>query len=192
MPIPTVFSREEATVDAASINRILVIKWSAMGDLAMAGAAFEDIANAFPNASVDLDTLPPWDTLYRDDARFRQVHCFNLRKGGPRESWRWLKTIAKYDYDLVIDLQTTDRSRSLLGLLCLLHKSIPYRAGNKDVWPYNLRLQDRQKENSPRHALQIARDTLAAAGITGTTPHPHLHITQAIRESAAALMPLAI
>ena len=159
-----------------------------MGDLAMAGAAFEDIACAFPNARIDLDTLPPWDSLYREDPRFKHVHCFNLRRGGPAQSWHWLKAIAKVGYDLVIDLQTTDRSRMQLALLGLLFKPIRYRAGNKQAWPYNLRATIRRHRTGPRHALEIASDTLAAAGISASTPYPHLYIPDRVRTSAGNLL----
>lgn len=159
-----------------------------MGDLAMAGAAFEDISRTFPEARIDLDTLPPWDRLYREDPRFNHIHCFNLRKGGAAQSWRWLKAISKVDYDLVIDLQTTDRSRILLALLCSLFKPIRYRAGNKQAWPYNLRLTAHRPHNSPRHALEIASDTLAAAGISAVTAYPHLHIPEAVQASGRALI----
>lgn len=184
----TTFKPNSVTLDKSRINRILVIKWSAMGDLAMAGAAFEDIARSYPDCRIDLDTLPPWDSLYANDPRFSHVHCFNLRKGSVKESWRWLKAIAAVDYDLVIDLQTTDRSRILLALLSLFFKPIAYRAGNKQSWPYNLALPQGQVSTTPRHALQIARDTLAAAGIIGSTTYPHLHVPASVHDSANALL----
>ncbi|MEM7406058.1 MAG: glycosyltransferase family 9 protein [Pseudomonadota bacterium] len=169
-----------------AINRILVIKWSAMGDLAMAGAAIEDVRMAYPAAEIDLDTLPPWDRLYRADPRFRKVHAFKLRGGGWRATRRWLRQIRSERYDLVIDLQTTDRSRIMLGMLGWLGDAIPYRAGNLNRWPYNLALPPPASE--PRHALQIARDTLQAAGIAARSEYPRLHIEPGLRHSAAALL----
>lgn len=184
----TLFNTRLQTLDKAAIRKVLVIKWSAMGDLVMAGAAFEDIARTFREARIDLDTLPPWDTLYREDPRFDHIHCFNLRHGGLVQSWRWLKAIAKVNYDLVIDLQTTDRSRIQLALLGLLFKPIRYRAGNKQAWPYNLRLNSERPHVVPRHALQIAGETLAAAGINAATVYPHLHIPKTVRASVKALL----
>ena len=40
------------------IRRILMIKWSALGDVVISTAMFNDIRNAFPHATIDLHTLP--------------------------------------------------------------------------------------------------------------------------------------
>lgn len=175
--------------DYTNIQRVLVMKWSAMGDLAMASAAFEDIAKALPGCQIDLDTLPPWDKLYRGDPRFNHIHCFNLRKGGWRESLRWLAAMRNANYDLVIDLQTTDRSRSLIALLGLSGKPIRWRAGNKSAYPYNLAPTLTGIE--PRHALNIAHDTLRAANIPPAATYPHLHIDPPTRSSATKLLAAA-
>ena len=45
-----------------AIRRILVLKWSAMGDVIIATALFEDIARAFPDREIHLNTLVPWVT----------------------------------------------------------------------------------------------------------------------------------
>ena len=173
-------------ISHADIRKVLVIKWSAMGDLAMAGAEFEDIANAFVDCQIDLDTLPPWDQLYRDDARFNQIHCFNLRKGGWRESIHWLRAMRHERYDLVIDLQTTDRSRFLIALLGLTGRAIRYRVGNKAAYPYNLAAAHSTKE--PRHAFEISRDALRAVRIPTPTEYPRLAIPTSVRTGAKALL----
>ena len=46
-----------------AIRKILVIRWSAMGDVAIASTGFEDLRAAFPNAELHLNTLPPWDAV---------------------------------------------------------------------------------------------------------------------------------
>ena len=49
----------------ADIKRILIIKWSAMGDLVLGSAIFEDVRKAFPDADIHLNTLPTWKGLFR-------------------------------------------------------------------------------------------------------------------------------
>ena len=159
------------------------------GRCRLASAAIEDIRIAFPEAEIDLNTLPPWHQLYQSDPRFTYVHSYPLRAKELRErfgaSIHWLKTVAARRYDLVIDLQTTDRSRLMIGLLPLFGGGVRYRAGNKPAWPYNLAPQ---YTGGARHALDLARDTMGAAGIEGATKVPILHYDAQERAEADALM----
>ena len=59
--------------------KILVLKWSALGDAAIASAAFEDIRRGFPSAQIHLNTLPPVAKLFADDPRFDRVFCIDVR-----------------------------------------------------------------------------------------------------------------
>lgn len=169
------------------IQRILIIKWSAMGDVALASAGFEDIARAFPGREIDLSTLPPWDQLYRHDPRFRQIIATDLRagRGQLRASVEWLREVGKRRYDLVIDLQTTDRSRLLLGALWLTGGWIPHRAGNKAAQPYN-----RAPPGTPgaRHAMDIIERTLDSIGVQASTPRPVLHCPPERRDQVRKLL----
>ncbi|MGK0224880.1 MAG: ADP-heptose:LPS heptosyltransferase [Limisphaerales bacterium] len=172
-----------------SIRRILIMKWSAMGDVTLASAAIEDIHQAFPNARLVLDTLPPWDQLYANDPRFDRIQAYPLRAKGLikrlRASWGWLRAVSRRRYDLVVDLQTTDRSRAMIGALGLLGAAIRHRAGNKPAWPYNLAGPHIE---GARHALDLARSNLSSFGVHRRTNHPVLHFTIAQREHAEALV----
>ena len=160
-------------MDPGGIRRILVLKWSAMGDVALASAALDDIADAYPEAALDLSTVPPWDRLYVHDPRLNHIHVIDVRgRGQLGAAWRWLRTIGARRYDLVFDLQTTDRSRVMLGLLWLTGGQIRYRVGNKRAFPYNLWPQQPQRL---RHAMDIIHDSLRAAGVPARTTHPVLH-----------------
>lgn len=172
------------------IRRILVLKWSAMGDVALASAAIEDIVRAFPLARIDLDTLPPWDRLYAHDPRFTEVRAFDLRarRGRLREALRWLRHTAQARYDLIVDLQTTDRSRSMIAALVLFGRPVPHRLGNKPAFPYNLAPAPGQ---TPRSALAIAQATLRAGGIPTHTDHPVLYPGVACTAAAQARMAAA-
>ena len=172
--------------DPARIKRILVIKWSAMGDVALSSAGIEDLARAFPDAEIDLNTAPPWNRLFEDDPRLSRVHCIELRgRSQLRNAFTWLRAVAARRYDLVVDLQTTDRSRIMLGLLWLTGRQITYRAGNKKAFPYNL---SAPSTNNVRHAMQIIADTRAAAGVTALAKRPVLHCPSSRRQAVAARM----
>ena len=168
------------------IRKILLIKWSAMGDVAIASAGIEDIARVHPGAVLHLSTLPPWDQLFGSDPRLSKVLCINVRARSPiAEMRRWLRAVASERYDLVIDLQTTDRSRLLLSCLWLMGAQIPRRAGNKRTVPYNLAPKDPPRV---RHAMRQLELTLGVAGIAAETPRPVLHCPEDRRHAAKEML----
>lgn len=170
-----------------SIRRILVIKWSAMGDVVIATALFEDIARAFPRREIHLDTQPAWQPLFAHDPRFQRILSVDWRDR--RHRWRqmttWLRQVRDGHYDLVIDLQCNDRSRLLLSLLGLSGRPIRYRLGNRRQPPYNVAPDESPK---PAHTVTRGRAALRAGGIPTTTPRPVLATTGHHRARAAALM----
>lgn len=170
----------------AGIRRILIIKWSAMGDVVMSTAVMEDIRRAFPQAEIHLNAMPPWDMLFREDPRFARIFAPDLRKKerGLKGMWNWMRTVAAENYDLVVDLQTTDRSRLLLGMLTLIGRAPRYRIGNLPVFPYNIRPPQLPR---PVHAITLMRAAIQAGGIPAAQQRPALHVPQKNRDQAQAL-----
>lgn len=166
------------------IRRLLIMKWSALGDIALTTAVMEDVCRAFPGAEVHINALPPWDQLFRDDPRFSRVITFTLRGKGPRASLRWLHEIRRNDYDLIIDLQSNDRSRLLLTLLKLTGARVPHIIGNHAGYPYTF-----APEPLPQycHVSERQRAALKAAGIPTGTTHPVLYVPEYNRARAARL-----
>ena len=162
----------------SGIRRILIIKWSAMGDVIIATALLEDIVRAFPNREIHLDTQPAWrDLLFAHDPRFQRVLTVDWRdhRHRLRQMGTWLRQVRAENYDLVIDLQCNDRSRLLLSLLWLSGCRIRYRLGNRCQLPYNIAPDELPK---PAHTLTRSRAALQAGGIPATTPRPVLHIPE--------------
>ncbi|WP_305046600.1 glycosyltransferase family 9 protein [Geoalkalibacter sp.] len=173
----------------SDIERILVIKWSALGDVIIASAILEDLRNAFPNARIDLNILPPWDRLFRHDTRINNLVVVDLRgkDKGWSGIWTWLKTVRQANYDLVIDLQTNDRSRLLVSALRLLSPVRPILMGNRRRFPYHLSPPWREKPIEVT-ALDQLRQTLGSGGIQTGTPRPVLQIPEENRQRAAQLL----
>jgi lipopolysaccharide heptosyltransferase II len=171
------------------IRRILIIKWSAMGDVILATALFEDIARAFPGRDIHLNTWPTWQGLFAEDSRFQKVFAIDLRH--PRKSqqvaatWKWLQQVRRQHYDLVIDLQCNDRSRLLLSLLGLTGCQIPYRLGNRQQFPYNIAPTELSQ---PAHTIDRSRAALQAGNIPAMTPRPVLHILNQHRARAQEIL----
>lgn len=168
-----------------NIRRILVIKWSAMGDVFSATTLFEDIHRAFPDAEIHLNTLPAWAGLFEHDPRFAKVIAVDVRSRNHRlrAVGQWLRELRKTRYDLVVDLQTTDRSAMLLMMLQLSGRRIPYRIGNNKRRPYNI--HPREPHWKP---LDRSRSALRAAGIATETPRPVLHVPPRNQQRARALL----
>ena len=169
----------------SQIRRILIIKWSALGDIALSTAVMEDVYRAFPNAQIDINTLPPWDGLFREDPRFKRVISFALRRKGPLASLRWLREIRRSAYDLIIDLQSNDRSRLLLTLLKLSGARVPYILGNHARYPYNVAPEPLAHHF---HISELQQAALSAAGIPVTTTHPVIHVPTRNRLRAQQLL----
>lgn len=156
------------------IQRVLVIKWSALGDVVTASALMEDIARALPHAEIHLNTQPNCSGLFAHDPRFSEVWAIDVRSKTRRwaNSLAWLKKVRAGHYDLVVDLQRSDHSRFLLTLLWLAGSAPRIRVGNRGGLPYTHQpvLRD------PRaHAFPMMQSVLQAIGIPTRTLHPVLY-----------------
>ena len=174
-------------VPLESIRRILLIKWSALGDVVIASTAIQDVYDALPDCEIHLNTMRPWDRLFAEDSRLNDVFCVELRREerGLRGTRRWLNHVRSQRYDLVIDLQCNDHTRILLTLLGLGRGSIPYRVGYRRCYPYNIAPTP---VSDCLHAHELAKAALQAAGIPPRTVRPMLRVPPARRRFAADLL----
>ncbi|MDR3393018.1 MAG: glycosyltransferase family 9 protein [Sulfuriferula sp.] len=170
----------------ASIRRILIIKWSALGDIAMSTCVMEDVARAFPHARIDLNTLPPWDKLFIGDPRFTNISKINIRakRGKWFAIWAWMQQVRRERYDLIVDLQSNDRSRFMLMFLQMTGNVTRYLIGNHASRPYNISGPTVSVDPNP---VQRMRAALNAAGIPVNTPRPVLHIPDSNQRHAREL-----
>ena len=183
-------SRSRAVIDLPSddrIRRILIIKWSAMGDVVMASAAFDDVVRAFPGRAIDLNVLPPWHRLFEGDPRFRRVLAHDLRgrQRGVRGLLSWVREVRAARYDLVVDLQSSDHTRVLLALLVLSGGAPRHRIGTHRRFPWNLYPG---VVSEPANTAEYARAALAAGGIPSLAGRPMLHVSEEVREEVRSLL----
>lgn len=175
-----------SAVPLDTIRRVLVIKWSALGDVVVASAVMEDIARALPHAQIELNTQPNCAGLFAHDPRFAEVWAIDVRSRTNRlaNSLAWLRTARAGRYDLVIDLQASDHSRFLLTLLWLSGGAPRIRVGNLGGFPYTHQPAIRKPGG---HALPMMQSVLQAIGIPTTTTHPVLHPAPGRAEFVAQL-----
>lgn len=178
-------SKKIVELSKKNIKRILIIKWSAMGDLAIATAIFEDVHKAFPDAQIDLNTLPTWKKFFENDPRFNNLICIDVRRKGHKfKALReWLSIARKNRYDLIIDLQANDRSRFMLSILRLTFSRIRWFLGINKQYPYNI-----YPEKFLRNTFKRAQAGLRAGGIETPTNHPVIHYAQENADNATRLL----
>jgi ADP-heptose:LPS heptosyltransferase len=142
--------------------RILVIKFSALGDFIQASAAFDQIRKARPDARLTLLTTPPYEELGRAGGWFEEIWS----DGRPAGLAAWLSLIARIRaarFDLVVDLQANDRTNWIFQAL---RPASPAWSGA--AW--GARFRRTTSERMRLHTLDRQMDQLAQAGLWPDPP----------------------
>jgi ADP-heptose:LPS heptosyltransferase len=147
------------------IERVLVIKLGAMGDIVQATGPFEAIRRHHRNAHITLLTTSPYRDFAAAGGWFDEVWI------DERPSWRdrrgWLESrrrLRRAGFDRVYDLQTSDRSAVLFHL---------FGIGRKPEWSGIVRGCSHRHTNPQRdfiHTVERQVEQLAIAGITDVPP----------------------
>lgn len=155
------------------MNRVLVIKFGALGDMVLAFAAMKRIREAHPEAQIDLLTTEPFYALTS-----RCPYVDAVQRDGRPEGWRdtlaMIRRLRRTRYDRVYDLQTSSRSSALFYAL---QPNAPEWSGIAWGCSHPHRNPDRDR----MHTLERQADQLKDAGIwpdaptaPGTAPPPDL------------------
>lgn len=155
------------------VQKILVIKLSALGDFVLALAAMKQIRQAHAKAHITLLTTPPFEALARASPYFNAVHT----DGRPQGLAQWLalrRRLRAVGYARVYDLQTSARSNRIFQVL-RPHPPAWSGIAMGCSLPHRNRLRDQM------HTLERQADQLLYAGIwpdaptaPGTAPGPDL------------------
>ncbi|MEQ8659268.1 MAG: glycosyltransferase family 9 protein [Gammaproteobacteria bacterium] len=155
------------------MDRILIIKLGALGDVVMATPLVDAILTRHADAAVTLLTTPDYAPLFAPWPRLA-VHTSARR--GLRTMLALLRWLRAQRFDRVYDLQGNDRS----ALLCRL-SAIPVRVGNHAGRGYT---------HHPAHAwegqchiFERMCEVLATAGVTVTARTPLLPASAAVRDT---------
>lgn len=157
-----------------------------MGDVVGATTFMDDIRAAFPASEIHLNTLSPWDRLFEADPRFAKVFAIDVRgkEGRFVSAMRWMKVVWAGHYDLIFDLQSTDRSRIMLGLVRLLSPQLKAVIGHNPGYPYT-HSPKRPAEPYPGWHSDLA---LRVAGVPRMATHGHLYVSGESKKKVADLM----
>lgn len=93
--------------DSETPSRILVIRFSSMGDIVLTSPVTRQLGRRFPDAEIDFLTRSEYAPLARALAGVAEVECLAPETG----LWRLVSRLRERRYDLAIDLHGNLRSR---------------------------------------------------------------------------------
>ena len=148
------------------MERILVVKLGALGDFVLALGPMQAIRRHAPNAHITLLTTPPFADPAHASGWFQEVRT----DGRPRKPMDYLKlrkALLHARYDMVFDLQTSDRSALTWRMLW------PHRPPMSGIVAGCSHPQD-NPNRTRMHTIERHRDQLARCGIKDV-PLPELN-----------------
>jgi ADP-heptose:LPS heptosyltransferase len=156
-----------------TVEKILVIKLSALGDFVLALAAMKRIRLAHPKAHISLLTTPPFEALAKASPYFNTI----FTDGRPEGFGEWValrNRLRAAAYTRVYDLQTSAHSNRIFQIL----------RPHPPAWSgiaFGCSLPHRNPLRNQMHTLERQADQLMYAGIwpdapteAGTAPGPDL------------------
>ncbi len=149
-----------------------------MGDCVLASSTFEAIAQSFPNAQIDLNTLSPWHRLFESDSRITTIISFPIRKQGLSAVIKWLKMVKLGEYDLILDFQNNDRTHLLLALAKCLKFTKATVVGRKKHFCYDL-----YPSKTPIHVVDQFFSMLSLIGISSHPKGPKLYQAPEVKKN---------
>ncbi len=167
------------------IHKILILRFSSLGDILMTTAMIRAVRAAFPHAQIDMVVREDFLALIQDNPHL------DGKIGLPRRSGMaglkaLLKTLNRERYDLVYDAHRSLRTRFLMPLLEAEHKVYydkHYGARTMALLFKYPRLTDRTR------MLERFCEPLAQFGVRYDGGGPELKIKEAAREKIAAGLP---
>lgn len=164
-------------VKSPEVQRILILKWGALGDLVAATPAIKAIRNAFPQAKISIFSNPPYDEIAPAGTLTDEVILFKRHK----EFWKILLNVRAQKWDAAFNLSwNSDRS----AILCYLSFA-PLRIGSGGPgwlgFLYNRRVPPFTKN---RHEIDRHLDIVRAAGVTIGKVNPFTFISERALQEA--------
>ena len=121
--------------EAVNTHRILIIKWSALGDILLSIPAIHAIRERFPKSDIMLLTGKVGREILGRYPYAKDFFIFNHNRGyaGIREMLDMSAELRRQSIDIVLDLQNNNRSR-IISFLSFIPRRIGYRNGRLDMF----------------------------------------------------------
>jgi heptosyltransferase-2 len=158
-------------------TRILVIRYSALGDVVLATSVLDPLRERFPGARIEWVCDPAFAPLLEGLPQIAQVH--HLGREGPAPALVLRERLWRR-FDLAVDLQNKLRSRLVAGAASA--RRIVFRRRSPGQALLAVLGSDRPLVRA--HATQLYAEALAPLGVTGPGPM-HVHLSRTAQAVAA-------
>ncbi len=162
--------------DKSKINRILVIKPAAIGDVLLSAPVIENLRNNFPEAEINFLTQKFCKGALEGNPFVSRILTYDLRFDG---GWFIIRKIRKQRYDLVIDLFGNPRT-ALITFLSRAKYKVGYRFRFR-AYAYNIKVRPR---GSVVHNVEFNLDSLRVLGLDVKSYLPKFHFNNVHEEFA--------
>ena len=162
--------------DKSKVNKILVIKPAAVGDVLLSTPVVENLRYNFPEAEIYFLTQKFCKEVLTGNPFITRVLTYDLNLDG---GWFIIKNIRRQRYDLIIDLFGNPRTA-----LITYFSRARYKVGFKfrqRKYAYNIKLDSRGGEI---HNVEFNLDALRALGLEVKTSQPKFYINHVHDEFA--------
>jgi len=168
-------SSGSADIKSREVQKILVIKWGALGDLIASTPAIKALRQAYPQAHLTVISNPPFQEIAPAGTLADEVLLFK-RHG---EFWKILSQVRTNPWDVAVNLSwNSDRS----AVLCFL-SGAPLRAGSTGPgwlgFLYNRRIPAFAKN---RHEIDRHLDIVRTLEIPAEDARPFVHVSERAKQ----------
>lgn len=151
----------------------MIIRLSSLGDVVLSTVVLDALQEAFPNTERWVLTKPSYASLFDVDTRLTGI--LQWEQG---TFWKQVERIRGMDFDAVLDLHATPRSRALSAVL-FPRKRVRYRK----QWLARMSLvQAKWLWASTRRTVDLYLDALTGLGIRERSSMPKLFVDPAARQ----------
>ena len=157
--------------------RLLVVRYSALGDVVLATSVLAPLRAAFPGASIEWVTASHYAPLLEGLPELAAVHAL---ESGDWGKVRALRARLAGRFDVAIDLQNKVKSALLCAAAAPRRVTFRRRSPRQTL----LALAGRDPPLTRAHATRLYAEALAPLGVTGPGPL-RLHLSAPARERAA-------
>ncbi|HEY3250151.1 MAG TPA: glycosyltransferase family 9 protein [Ignavibacteria bacterium] len=162
--------------DKSKVNKILVIKPAAIGDVLLSTPVIENLRHNFPDAEINFLTQKYCKEVLTDNPFLTKVLTYDLKYDS---TGFLIKHLSKQNYDLVIDLFGNPRTAIITYFV-----DAKYRVGYKFNWrrfAYNIKV-DRLKEEA--HNIEFNLNSLRRLGLEIISKRPRFILNAIHKEFA--------
>lgn len=142
----------------------------------MATALVKRLVEHHVGAKITVLTTPAYAAVFEG---WEALEVVAFARGGVKTTLQTLRFVRSRRFDVLYDLQGSDRS----GVLAAL-SGIPLRVGNHPRFPYHRHPASAYRGET--HVFERMNAVLAAAGVAPATPMPHLPATDEMRAKVTA------